>query len=121
MVNMDPSVQNFERQLTSFLVEAKTKTYAAGDQAKKEILADGAEQLVFSKKDLYYRDRYYGSDPFFGQEVVFRQDRAIWGLNYFGKCTDGTNPSPEIYQFLMKALSAVTEDFPYRGPIEFTF
>jgi hypothetical protein len=63
-----------------------------------------------------YRDRYYGWDPFAGEEVVTKDGKVIWLMNYYGRCLpDGVTPS-QVYGFLSKALAEVTEETPYRGP-----
>ena len=102
-------------ELSEFLVKAKKATYAGN--ATATVLQDGCKQLVYEEGEYIYRDRYYGSDPFAGQEVVFRSDRDIWSMVYRGETMDLPNPEP-IYEFLRKAMLQVREDRPYRGPSE---
>jgi len=106
------------KELSKFLVEAKRNTYAGGRKAKR--LADGSKELIFKKGNLKYKDRYFGSNPFIGEEIVWYNGKAIWGMNYYGKIIHtNTLPQKEIYNFLRKALRNVKESAPFRGPLLF--
>ncbi len=102
-------------ELSKFLVEAKRNTYAGGKKA--EILSDGSKELIFEKGNFKYRDRYFESDPnpFIGEEIVWENGKAIWGMNYYGRIVSPDIPAKEIYEFLRKALSKVREFAPFRG------
>lgn len=111
--------------LTTFLVTAKSRTYAAGDSAEEE-LVDGARQFVYHDGPFKYRDRYYGFNPFGGEEVVWQDGKPIWCMNYWGKVITqyvsgavwSEMPSPEaIYRFLRRALREVDKGLPLRGPL----
>ncbi|MCX6653848.1 MAG: DUF5680 domain-containing protein [Candidatus Bathyarchaeota archaeon] len=103
-------------KIETFLVSAKKATYAEGGDDAGLTLPDSARELSYSSGDLVYRDRYYGWDPFAGEEVVTCSNRVVWLLNYYGRChTDCVDPS-QVYSYLIKALSRVTEKAPYRGP-----
>lgn len=103
-----------------FIVEAKRATYAA--DADPERLTDGSKRLVFEEGPFRYVDTYFGTDPFFGHEVVFENGTPCWGMNYWGAVVaDHIGPesfTAEVYGFLRVALSAVNEDIPFRGPQE---
>ena len=108
-------------ELNQFLVGAKTNTYAA-ENATERILEDGAHELVYENGIFRYRDRYYGFNPFIGEELVWENGKLVWAMNYFG----GIYPevvdlvgSKEIYSFLKLALQQVQEDKPFRGPALF--
>jgi hypothetical protein len=102
-----------------FLVKAKKAAYARGGDDAGVLLPDGARELSYVEKEMSYRDRYYGWDPFAGEEVVSKEGKVIWLMNYYGRClSDGVNPS-EVYGFLGRALAKVTEKAPYRGPEEY--
>ena len=102
-------------ELSEFLVKAKKATYAGN--ATADVLEDDCKQLTYEEEGYRYRDRYYGSDPFAGQEVVFQDGRVIWSMVYRGETMNISNPEP-IYEFLRKAMLQVREDRPFRGPNE---
>jgi len=105
-------------EFSDFLTRAKVATYAS-DGAVKDTLEDGAEQLTYSEGALTYRDRYYGSDLFAGQEVVFLSGKAIWSMTYYGYTPDNRQPAADVIGILKAALRAVTREAPFRGPSEF--
>jgi hypothetical protein len=100
--------------LAEFLVKAKLKTYASG--AGAITLADGSKEHVVEDGDFVYRDRYFGSSSFVGEEVVFENGRVIWSMNYYGGTLDIMVPAGEIYTFLQKAMQLVSVERPFRGP-----
>lgn len=105
-------------KLHKFLVEAKKATYAGNGNEKK--LLDGCRELVYEEGNLKYVDKYYGWKFFSGQEIVFNKEIPIWSMNYYGGSFKTTLFTKKIYNFLKKALSEVNEDFPFRGPKEFS-
>ena len=102
-------------ELSEFLVKAKRVTYAGN--ATATVLEDGCKELVYEESEYRYRDRYYGNDPFTGQEVVFRDGNPIWSMVYSGGSMNIGDPE-EVYEFLRKAMLQVREDRPFRGPNE---
>jgi hypothetical protein len=105
--------------IATFLVSAKKATYAEGGDNAGLTLPDGTRELSYSNGELMYRDRYYGWDPFAGEEVVTSSDRVVWLMNYYGRCHTDCVDASHVYGFLVKALSRVTEKAPYRGPEEY--
>jgi hypothetical protein len=109
-----------EARLAQFLVAAKKATYAArGDDASVTPLLNGSKQLEFRDGQLFYRDVYFGSSFFVGQEVVELANRPIWSMSYAGGTDDPTPSGLELrllYTFLREALQRVIETCPYRGP-----
>jgi len=71
-------------ELSKFLVKAKVNTYAS--DTKTTILGDGSKELVFREGRLFYRDRYFGENPFIGEEMVFHEDKYIWGYELLWAC-----------------------------------
>lgn len=60
-----------EAWLADFLVEAKRSTYAAeGDASAVPSLLSGSRQLEYARGARLYRDIYFGSAYFVGQETV---------------------------------------------------
>ena len=93
--------------LKNFLVNAKRSTYAS----------NGEDILIYEQGDLRYADNYYGFNPFIGEELVWENEKIIWGMNYFGKAKHGLDVSvEEIYSNLKKALLKIPEEAPFRGP-----
>jgi hypothetical protein len=99
-------------KLNKFLVKAKIATYASNGNEKK--LEDGSRELNYSEDTFVYRDRYFGSNPFIGEEVVWENNKPVWCMNYSGKAKN-----KDVYLFLKKALTLVPEDNPYRGPLQY--
>jgi hypothetical protein len=105
---------------TDFLVEAKKKTYAAqGDDASVQPLLNGSKQLEYRSGNYFYRDIYFGSAFFIGQEIVEYENRPIWSMVYSGgvliQNASWENIAP-IYDFLREALRLVDHISLYRGP-----
>lgn len=107
------------KQLSKFLVKAKISTYASGGEGGEKILPDGSKEFEFKEKEFKYRDRYFGFNPFIGEEIVWQNEKMVWGMNYYGKITPEMIPVKQIYQFLQEALKRVTENKPFRGPNNF--
>ena len=103
-------------KLEEFLVLAKVSAYAGQGEGGERILADGCKELTFQKGGSRYRDRYFGWNPFVGEEVVWQDDQVIWAMNYYGLVLDDVVPAGKVYNFLRQAMSQVREDRPFRGP-----
>jgi len=101
--------------LREFLVKAKVDTYSSGRLTDK-INKDGAKEFLFQDNNFSYTDKYFGTNPFCGQEMVFEDNKFIWGMNYYGFSESLEVTSKEIYNFLRLALKNLKEDEPYRGP-----
>lgn len=104
------------KQLSKFLIKAKINTYASSGEGGEKILSDGGKEFGFEEKEFKYRDRYFGFNPFIGEEIVWQNGKIIWGMNYYGKIISEAIPAKQIYQFLQEALKKVTENKPFRGP-----
>ncbi len=107
------------KRLSKFLIKAKINTYASNGEGGEKILPDGSKELEFEEGDFKYKDRYFGFNPFVGEEVVFENGNIVWGMNYYGEVVSEAVPAKQIYQFLQKALRKLTEDKPFRGPDNF--
>ncbi|MFC7680231.1 DUF5680 domain-containing protein [Paenibacillus sp. GCM10028914] len=112
-----------QEHLITFLVEAKRSTYAfQGDGASVQPLLNGSKQLEYHSGDYFYRDIYFGSGFFIGQETVEFESRAIWSMVYSGGViTQNANWDVigPIYGFLRQALRLVDTKSIYRGPKHF--
>lgn len=106
-------------QFSKFLVKAKKSTYASSGEEEGRILKNGAKEFEFIQGEFKYRDRYFGYNPFIGEEIVFYKKEPIWGMNYYGKILSEVVSPKEIYRFLQRALKMVNENRPFRGPESF--
>lgn len=107
-------------ELSQFLIEAKTSTYAAGDMAQKISEADNSTTIIFEKWDYRYHDNYFGGEPYGGREVVFFRWKPIWMMTYYGWVEKARNIIAwDVYAVLQGALRNIPESAPYRGPLEY--
>ena len=109
----------YNMELAKFLVQAKVNTYASGDTEVERKLFDGCKELVYREDGLKYRDRYFGGNPFIGEEIVWSENDIVWGMNYYGTVFSDEVSAKSVYQFLQKAMRQITEDRPFRGPENF--
>jgi hypothetical protein len=103
-------------KLEQFLVKAKVNAYAGGGEGGEEILSDGCKELTFQEGEFKYRDRYFGWNPFVGEEVVWQGGQVTWAMNYYGLVFDEVVPASQVYAFLQQAMNRVKKDRPFRGP-----
>ena len=106
-------------KLSKFLVRAKIATYTSDGEANKRVLEDGAKELTFESEGFRYRDRYYGFNPFAGEEIVWQDNKIVWFMNYFGKISSEVVSEKKVYKFLQSAMRQIKEDRPFRGPNNF--
>ncbi|MDD4271472.1 MAG: DUF5680 domain-containing protein [Patescibacteria group bacterium] len=104
-----------KKKLANFLVKAKLNTYASSGEGEEKIIIDGSKELTFEEKKIKYKDCYFGYNPFIGEEIVWENNKIIWGMNYYGQVISKTVPSAKIYKFLKEALKTVKENKPFRG------
>lgn len=107
------------KQLSKFLVKAKINSYASSGEGGEKVLPDGGKEFEFEEKEFKYRDRYFGFNPFIGEEIVWENEKIIWGMNYYGEVISEIIPAKNIYQILQEALRRIPEDKPSRGPDNF--
>lgn len=105
------------KEFEEFLIKAKKATYA-NVNAKNKKLRDKSKELIFSKAIFTYRDRYFGGNPFAGEEVIFNKKNPFWVMNYYGKACSKIS-TKRVYGFLKKALSNIDKKIPFRGPKKF--
>lgn len=99
------------QELISFLIRAKTKTYA-GKGAESASSRPCSHDLKYSEGEYLYIDSYLGGQKFAGEEAVWKSGIPVWSMNYAGRVTDESFSG----DFLKEALKHVTADKPYRGP-----
>ncbi|SFJ84191.1 DUF5680 domain-containing protein [Thermoflavimicrobium dichotomicum] len=106
------------QEFIHFLVQAKRSTYASGANDTSPILP-ASSQFEYTKSPFFYRDIYFGSSRFTGQEIVYYQEKPVWSMNYYGGITSqikDLNEISKIYRILKEALQLVDENAPFRGP-----
>jgi hypothetical protein len=103
--------ENFQR----FLVTAKKHTYASGNGVTDPVFP-GSKQLEFSEGNYLYRDIYFGSVQFIGQETVFFKGSPIWSMFYSGGITNKDADRGSVFEFLREALMHPEAEVPIRGP-----
>lgn len=103
-------------EFLNFLLDAKLHGYASAGERDEAKLEDGGKRLTYRAGELLYKDIYYGNDPFMGEELVFKNGVAIWGMNYYGLVLDPSAPAGEVYRFLQQAMRQVGAERPFRGP-----
>ena len=110
-----------QKKFRLFIATAKRKTYASAGEGGERALADGGKEFMFKEGDYLYRDIYFGSNPFIGEEIIWFKNKAVWGMNYYGRVISKAVSIKEIYSFLKGALKKVTADNPSRGPEKYRY
>lgn len=91
-----------KKKLTTFLVEARTETYAGGGGKVKPAF-NGSTQLEYKEDGWLYRDVYYvGNGLFMGFETIYFKNKPAWSMSYYGNFQKMTEK--EIDRILKKAL-----------------
>jgi hypothetical protein len=109
---------------TAFLVEAKRGAQPAPSMAAAHELLPGSMDLRYSQGLYTYANLYCGFERFSGQETVHYDGRAVWGMGYTGGLINHFmwNLQPQwIYAVLRTALSQVSEELPFRGPLRYEY
>lgn len=77
-----------------------------------------ATSAIFECGEFKYQDTYYRTDPFSGQEIVWKKGVPIWSMNYFGRTTKelALARTEMLSRFLKRALLMVSPNTPFRGP-----
>jgi hypothetical protein len=109
---------------TSFLVEAKRNAQPATNMTAMREELPGSMQLQYARGLYTYKNIYCGFERFSGQETVHHEGRAVWGMGYTGGLINHFmwNLQPQwIYAVLRSALSQVSEEMPFRGPLKYEY
>ena len=106
--------------LKDFLLEAHRNTYANATARKVASLRPLSKDYHFEHSDFAYHDTYFGGRRFAGEEIVYFQNKPIWGMNYYGSPVSAEISEDDIDAILRPALmQAPWEDLPVRGPKHF--
>lgn len=114
------------RDLSTFLIKAKKETYANNKAEKTQSLRPGSSDYEYkdsnNKTTFIYHDTYFGSTNFIGEEVVYKNNKPIWAMNYRGYTFDNSLSEEAMDNALRPALMKIGEDnkiLPLRGPSKF--
>lgn len=95
-----------------FLCKAKKSTYA-GNGSESKASRPNSHDFEYAEGDFRYIDTYLGGEHFSGEEALWENDNPLWSMNYAGRVLDYRFSG----KFLKEALSLVSKENPYRGPI----
>lgn len=108
-------------KLESFLLDTKLATYANKDANPLKNSRLGSKDYEYTDGNLIYHDTYFGVESFMGEEVVYKDNKPIWGMNYYGQVFS-SDFAEEIFNTVLRpALTKVGENgvLPVRGPASF--
>lgn len=108
--------------IENFLIEAKKQTYANESVEKMQSSRLNSKDYEYKKENMTYHDTYFGGTRFIGEEVIYFDNKPLWGMNYYGVTLDETLGEEAMDNALRPALMRVGEDkdiIPIRGPKEF--
>lgn len=106
--------------LSTFLKEANLNTYANTDIKRTTSLRPSSKDYHFEKGDLAFHDTYFGTTRFIGEEIVYKAEKPIWGMNYYGFTLDSDITENSFDAILRPALMAGSgNNIPVRGPKKF--
>jgi len=108
-------------KLAQFLNAANKATYANKNAPKVAPSRLKSEDYHFEQDGLIYHDTYFGGRDFIGGEIVYENEKPVWGANYFGFVLDENISEKDVYDFLRLALMQEYGDIiPVRGPAHFS-
>jgi hypothetical protein len=106
-----------QKELAEFLELANKQTYANESAPKTRATRLKSEDYQFENDNLIYHDTYFGSRDFIGEEIVYKDNESVWGMNYYGYIFSETTNEKEVYGFLREALMQECKNIiPVRGP-----
>jgi uncharacterized protein DUF5680 len=107
-------------ELSRFLRNANLQGYAAGRAARQRREADQSTTIEYRAGEWTFNDNFFGGEPYGGRSIVSRGDAPIWMAVYYGWVEAPPSQVQPIYAFLQRSLLLAPEDFPVRGPAEFS-
>jgi len=115
MVNCRNETAPDLEKLIEFRLEANVNTYAAYMNETDSTRLD-SHDFTYSSGPYTYHDTYVGGEQFAGEEAIWYEGKAQYGMNYTGRVL-GQNFSGD---FLKEALRKADREMPYRGPEYYT-
>ncbi|MDR1159406.1 MAG: DUF5680 domain-containing protein [Syntrophomonadaceae bacterium] len=104
-----------DKNVVDFLIRAKKAT-CAGKGAEAYSSRPNSHDLHYAEGSLKYIDTYLGGTKFAGEEALWEGGFPFWSMNYIGRVLSD-NFSDD---FLRETLLLVSEEYPFRGPLEHT-
>ncbi len=107
-------------ELDAFLRKANLNTYANESVEKASPLRPGSSDYHFEEGDLTYHDTYFGATKFIGEEIIYKNGKPVWGMNYYG-FTVSEDISEGLFDAILRPalMSGSGDNIPVRGPKEF--
>jgi hypothetical protein len=105
-------------KLKAFLMQANMPHATGAAKTTKE--TDGSRTIEYAEGDLKMHDNFFGGEPYGGRLVIFHKNEPVFLEVYYGRVYDTSKSADEVYGFLRRALQHPNEDYPYRGPAEYT-
>ena len=104
----------------SFLRQANQNTYANEGVKQVASLRPGSKDYHFQKGNLEFHDTFFGATKFIGEEVIYQNKKAVWGMNYYG-FTISNKISEKLFDSIVRPalMSGSGDNIPVRGPKEF--
>ena len=103
--------------LVDFLAQARRETYAIPEGDRNQ---DGTSQNAWQRDAWRYVDRYAGTNPYGGQELVWRDGRVVWMMGYRAEILADEPSSDDIYAFQRRVLGDPDPEHLMRGPRRYT-
>ena len=89
-------------KLYDFILAAKAASYV-GDGEQISPCRTNAHDLTYAKDDFRYLDSYFGGSDFIGEEIVYKKEQPVWGMNYYGSILKAEKISAAQAGALIKA------------------
>lgn len=105
--------------LRQFLVDSNKVGYAGGEEKKWIKEPDGSTTIPFEKGHWKSHDNFFGGEPYGGRTIVFYEEKPVWIMVYYGWVEEEIE-TDSVYGVLKNALAQMPEDYPYRGPKEYS-
>jgi len=108
-------------ELKYFIARAHQNTYANKSALKVSPARLASEDYQYEEGDLIYHDTYFGSHDFIGNEIVYEENKPVWGMSYHGYLTKPDISESKVYDFLKQSLmQKCTDIIPARGPSRYS-
>ena len=111
MANLNSSLPDDLDELIQFRLEANVNTYAAFMNEVDSTRLD-SHDFRYENGPYTYHDTYVGGEQFAGEEAVWKNGKALYGMNYMGRVLGKSFSG----NFLKDALRHTDKKMPYRGP-----
>lgn len=105
-------------EIEGFILKAQAP-HALGTAKVTKGEEDSAWTITETDGDWRMVDKWFGGQPYGGQEVIYFRDKAVWIMVYYGRVYDTELSANDVYDFLRKALQFPPKGMPYRGPTKY--